>query len=123
MAGSSHKEMSGEKAPAYAGGQAVDLRKAKKKALKVRKAASFLASPAFLSIYHICHFPRVRKCLSGLSFVKRVLRGQRCFNISVLTPENVVLSDGLSGQDVNPQDESLPTTLEVWTMPRHVVVC
>lgn len=42
---------------------------------------------------------------AALSFVKGVLRGRRCLNT-----ENVVLSDGLSGQDVNPRHESLPTT-------------
>lgn len=59
---------------------------------------------------------------AGLSFVEGVLRGQRS-NISSLPVENVVLSDGLSGQDVNPQHENLPTTLEIWAMLLHIVVC
>lgn len=60
---------------------------------------------------------------AGLSFVEGVLRGQRCLNISSLPVENVVLSDGLSGQDVNPQHENLPTTLEIWAVLLHIVVC
>jgi len=44
---------------------------------------------------------------AGLSFVKGILRGQRRLNISSLAVGSVVLSGGLSGQDVNPRHESL----------------
>lgn len=54
---------------------------------------------------------------AGLSFLKGVLKGQRCLNLFFLALENDVLSDGLSGQDVNPQHESPTDRLEIWTVP------